>query len=175
MVLAARTLYQKQGFAGTAFSDVLEKTGAPRGSVYFHFPGGKDQLAREVVELHRAATLGWLDRLASASSSADELLGGFLRAARDRLVHMEFREGCAIAAVVVESPLGTTELADTAETALTVIGDHLTSLLIALGETEERARGRAVATLVAYEGALIVARATRNTEAFDAIITAFEV
>ena len=47
MVQAARQLIRERGYHATAFSDVLELSGAPRGSVYFHFPGGKTQLAIE--------------------------------------------------------------------------------------------------------------------------------
>jgi TetR/AcrR family transcriptional regulator, lmrAB and yxaGH operons repressor len=52
MVLAARQLIRERGYHATAISDVLERSGAPRGSVYFHFPGGKPQLAVEAAEAH---------------------------------------------------------------------------------------------------------------------------
>jgi AcrR family transcriptional regulator len=45
MVQAAKQLMRERGYNATAFSDVLKLSGAPRGSVYFHFPGGKAELA----------------------------------------------------------------------------------------------------------------------------------
>src|SRR5260370_126560 len=51
MVEAASELFRRRGYHGTAFSDVVRESGAPRGSIYFHFPGGKQELAREAVAL----------------------------------------------------------------------------------------------------------------------------
>ncbi len=50
MVQAAKQLIREGGYGATAFSDVLTLSGAPRGSVYFHFPGGKAQLGMEAAE-----------------------------------------------------------------------------------------------------------------------------
>ena len=52
MIEATARMLQHRGYHGTALSDILEASGAPRGSLYFHFPGGKDQLA---IEATRAA------------------------------------------------------------------------------------------------------------------------
>ena len=51
MIEAAFELFRKRSYHATAFSDVVQESGAPRGSIYFHFPGGKQQLAREVIAL----------------------------------------------------------------------------------------------------------------------------
>ena len=44
MVLGALRLLATNGLEGVSFSTVLELTGAPRGSIYHHFPEGKNQL-----------------------------------------------------------------------------------------------------------------------------------
>src|SRR5438046_641573 len=49
MIQSAALLFRERGIEGTAFADVLEHSGAPRGSVYHHFPGGKLQLAEEAT------------------------------------------------------------------------------------------------------------------------------
>src|SRR6059036_1384349 len=49
MIQSAALLFRERGVEGTAFADVLEHSGAPRGSVYHHFPGGKLQLAEEAT------------------------------------------------------------------------------------------------------------------------------
>lgn len=50
MLDAATDLFQRQGLHATGVNQVLVRSGAPRGSLYFHFPGGKQQLAVEAVE-----------------------------------------------------------------------------------------------------------------------------
>src|SRR5260370_40016797 len=48
MVLAAAALLSERGLAGASFSEVIERSGAPRGSVYHHFPEGKGRLTASV-------------------------------------------------------------------------------------------------------------------------------
>src|SRR3954453_16265016 len=50
MVRSAALLFREQGYSGTGFRDVIEHSGAPRGSIYHHFPGGKAELAAATVE-----------------------------------------------------------------------------------------------------------------------------
>ena len=49
MIHAASELFRQRGYHATTFSDVVRESGAPRGSTYFHFPGGKQELAREAI------------------------------------------------------------------------------------------------------------------------------
>src|SRR5438132_13604059 len=49
MIHAAAELFCQRGYHATTFSDVVRESGAPRGSTYFHFPGGKQELAREPI------------------------------------------------------------------------------------------------------------------------------
>ena len=51
MIETAFELFRCRGYHDTAFSDVVEQSGAPRGSIYFHFPGGKRELARETIAM----------------------------------------------------------------------------------------------------------------------------
>src|SRR5262245_17893436 len=50
MVRSAAYLFRERGYSGTGFRDVIAHSGAPRGSIYHHFPGGKVQLAEEAVK-----------------------------------------------------------------------------------------------------------------------------
>ena len=54
MIAAARRLFREHGYFGTALSEVVSESSAPRGSLYFHFPGGKEELATEVALAHSA-------------------------------------------------------------------------------------------------------------------------
>ena len=49
MIEATALLLRQRGYHGTSLNDILNASGAPRGSLYFHFPGGKDQLVIEVT------------------------------------------------------------------------------------------------------------------------------
>src|SRR6201986_274036 len=97
MVAAARRLFREHGYLGTALSDVVTESAAPRGSMYFHFPGGKEELATEVALLHSADSVAHVNPVAGTADTAAELIADFLRRPRDEIVASDYREGCAVA------------------------------------------------------------------------------
>lgn len=170
MIKAGRRLYSARGYVGTAFSDVLAESGAPRGSVYFHFPGGKDEFAAEVVTTHSRSEEARLTRLAATCETPQELVIAFLTAARDHAASTGFREGCPIGAVILESCHTSPALFESAATAIETSIDSFTSLLVERGAKEPDARRWATAAVTGFEGALIVSRAMDDPAPFDSLI-----
>src|ERR1700742_2698041 len=93
MIVAARRLFREQGYFGTALSDVVTESAAPRGSIYFHFPGGKEELATEGTLLHASDRIAQINRAAAAAASAAQLIEIFMGSERDGLVASGYREG----------------------------------------------------------------------------------
>src|SRR2546422_11041409 len=56
MVRSAASLIRRRGLSRASFADIVADSGAPRGSIYHHFPQGKDQLAKEAIR----ATSDWV-------------------------------------------------------------------------------------------------------------------
>jgi TetR/AcrR family transcriptional regulator, lmrAB and yxaGH operons repressor len=170
MIKAGRRLYSVRGYADTAFSDVLAESGAPRGSVYFHFPGGKDEFAAEVVAAHRRSEEVRLAKLAAACKTPRELVVAFLTAARDYAVSTGFREGCPIGVVILESSHTSPALFQSTAAAVEASIDSFATLLVERGATEPNGRRWATAAITGYEGALIIARAMKDPAPFDSLI-----
>src|SRR5205814_8252112 len=103
MIESAATLLAMRGLQGAAFSDVLERSGAPRGSIYHHFPRGKDQLVEAAIELAGERALSVLETLHGSSPKA--VTQAFLDLWRAVLVRSELQAGCAgLAATVGSEP-----------------------------------------------------------------------
>src|SRR5260221_11455918 len=68
MIEGAIRLLAQHGLQATSFAEVLGLTGAPRGSIYHHFPEGKDQLIGAAVDLAGAHALTALDDKVGASA-----------------------------------------------------------------------------------------------------------
>ena len=99
MVVSAALLIRERGAHATAISDVLAHSGAPRGSAYHYFPGGRTQLLCEAVDYagdHVGAVIAEAD-------SGLELLDTLIDKYRRQLLDSDFRAGCPIVAVSVES------------------------------------------------------------------------
>lgn len=175
MIAAARRLFREHGYFGTALSDVVAESSAPRGSLYFHFPGGKEELATEVALVHSADTIAHINRAAGTTGTAAELLAAFIGRPRDELMASDYREGCAVAPIVIESTPASVQLSDTARRGF---GDLIATLAAHLAEKgipqvpQDGARQLAVNAVTAMEGALILGRVLRSPEPFDAAIAA---
>nr|BBX78267.1 TetR family transcriptional regulator [Mycobacterium florentinum] len=170
MIVAARRLFREHGYFGTALSDVVAQSSAPRGSLYFHFPGGKEELATEVALAHSADAIAHINRAAGTTSTAAELIAAFLGRPRDEIMASDYREGCAVAPIVIESTPASAQLTDTARRGFQDVVATLAARLAEKGLPETRARQLALNAVTAMEGALILSRALRSPEPFDAAI-----
>jgi TetR/AcrR family transcriptional repressor of lmrAB and yxaGH operons len=170
MVAAARQLIRERGYHATAISDVLERSGAPRGSVYFHFPGGKPQLAVEAAESHAHEQVQYIDRAAGQAGSAAGLVEAYLDLAREGMLASDYTRGCGIAPLVTEAAgQESAEAADTARRGFTAMTDRLAFHFVDFGLEPAAARTLAEAVAAGVEGALVTARATRSPAPFDAV------
>jgi TetR/AcrR family transcriptional repressor of lmrAB and yxaGH operons len=165
MVASAVDLLARRGLQSTSLSEVLEQSGAPRGSVYHHFPDGKDQLIASALDLAGDRAIELLDRKAGAP--AEDVAEWFLHIWREVLVRANFEVGCAVLAVTVaaDSP----ELRDHAAGIFRTWRHRLAELL-EQGGLDTRNAVRFAATLVASsEGAVALSRAEQSLEPFDLV------
>ncbi|WP_203924819.1 TetR/AcrR family transcriptional regulator [Rugosimonospora africana] len=170
MVEAAKQLIRQRGYEATAFSDVLKLSEAPRGSVYFHFPGGKAQLAMAAAEAHAHDQVVIIDAAAERAGSAAELIERYVDLGREGMVASDYARGCGIAPLVVDG--AARESADVGETSRRTFAqmiDRLAFHFIVLGIDQEAARVLADAVIAGVEGAMVTARALHSPTPFDAV------
>jgi TetR/AcrR family transcriptional regulator, lmrAB and yxaGH operons repressor len=170
MVQAARQLIRERGYNATAFSDVLELSGAPRGSVYFHFPGGKTQLAIEAAEAHAHEQVTIIDRAAEQAGSAAQLVELYVNTSREGMVGSNYARGCAVAPLVAEGAAGeSADVGETSRRAFSEMTDRLAFHLVAFGVDRTAARALAHAVIAGVQGAMITSRALRSAAPYDAV------
>jgi AcrR family transcriptional regulator len=157
MIHSAALLFRERGYSATGFRDVIAHSGAPRGSIYHHFPGGKEQLAAETVTWAADVIERQLDR---ATSSADPILAldTFVGGWREVLENSNFRAGCPIVAVAAEADAGSTATA-AAAAAFTRWQDLVARTLLNAGVGRADARRLATLVVSAIEGAILQCRA----------------
>ena len=99
MVEGATKVLARRGLHATAFSEVLAVTGASRGSIYHHFPGGKAELIEAVLDDYGSDTDDALQALHGQPLMA--VVRGALALWRERLEGDGCEAGCPVAAVSV--------------------------------------------------------------------------
>lgn len=167
MLRSAVALMRRQGVAATSFADVLADSGAPRGSVYHHFPAGKAQLVEEAT---RTAATQLRNRVARALDDAPDMptaLRALVAVWRDALEEGDYAVGCPI----VAAALGTERTArDIAGIAFADWSELIVAKLVAGGTARPRSQTLAVLIVSAMEGALVLAQAQRDAAALDAVV-----
>ncbi|PQE02380.1 TetR family transcriptional regulator [Mycobacterium sp. EPG1] len=170
MVVSAALLIRERGAHPTAIADVLAHSGAPRGSAYHYFPGGRTQLLCEAVDYAAQFMAERLEGATSAVEVLDELFDFY----RNELRRTEFRAGCPVVAVAVEAgdpdkPEQTTPLIERAAAAFERWRQIIARRLAGDGVAEPDAAALATLVLSSFEGAIVVARACRDVTPLDQV------
>jgi len=166
MIDSAIVLFRERGVAATSMRDIVEHGGAPRGSIYHHFPGGKQQLALEATEFAGDFIASLLDALTTEGPAAavDKYVGYW----RSALTDKDFQDGCPVASAALSGD-ETPEARDAAGRAFGRWEGALASAIAARGVPADRARSLATLAIAAVEGALVMARAQRSDEPLRAV------
>jgi AcrR family transcriptional regulator len=172
MVTAGRRLIRERGYHATALSDVLELSEAPRGSVYFHFPGGKAQLAAEVAKAYARDQADMIERAAEESDSAAELISAYVNRARENLIGSNYTQGCTVAPLVLEGATESDLLANAVSAAFSLMMESLAFQFAFFGMNRASARELAEIVVSGVEGALVTARALQSPTPFDSLLAA---
>ena len=161
LIVAAATLFRDKGFHGTALSEILERAGASKSSLFHHFPAGKDDLALAAAHWADQGTLRIID---DAFADAPDFGTGCVILCRKLARFME-REpgwaGCPVGQILFRA---SGDGAFRAETARIFDGwrDRLAAHGARLGVPEGEAADRAETLLIALQGAWTLARARRD-------------
>ncbi|MEA2124437.1 MAG: hypothetical protein QOI80_1219 [Solirubrobacteraceae bacterium] len=145
MLLSTALLIRERGARATSIDDVLAHSDAPRGSVYHHFPGGREQLLREATEMAADYVVAQIERGDDPVVVLDALME-------------QLHPGCPVMAVAVEDG---TEAQAAAGVAFARWQDALERLGVP--------RDRALLVIAAVEGAIVMARAQKDTSPLDSV------
>jgi AcrR family transcriptional regulator len=170
MVVSAALLIRERGAAPTAIADVLEHSGAPRGSAYHYFPGGRTQLLCEAVDYAGEYVAAKIAKAGSGLEALDLLVAHYRR----QLLRTDYRAGCPVVAVAVEAgdPARgdrATPVIERAAAAFARWTELIAQRLVADGVSVARAEELAMLTTTSIEGAIVVARASRDVRPLDLV------
>jgi AcrR family transcriptional regulator len=162
MLIAAAEILRESGAAGVTIDEVLTRSGAPRGSVYHHFPEGRTQLLRDALQYAGDEITATIDK--AADESAGELLGEFVGLWERSLLDSDYAAGCPILAVAVGSGDDEQQLTSLAGAIFARWREATTQAYVRDGFDPAGAASLAAITISALEGAVVLCRASRSIE-----------
>jgi TetR/AcrR family transcriptional regulator, lmrAB and yxaGH operons repressor len=170
MLDSAVLLLRERGAPGVTVDAVLAHSGAPRGSVYHHFPGGRNELI--LGALRQAGD--YIAAIVEESVAAGDIqrtVGRFVRFWKRALTDTDYRAGCPLVAVAIDSREHIPEAADLVREIFVRWQASLSDLLVANGFPVERAGRLANLIVSSIEGAIILSRAHRDLTPLDDVLT----
>jgi AcrR family transcriptional regulator len=164
IVAASSRLFQRKGYVGTGVKQIVAEAGAPFGSLYHFFPGGKEQLGAEVIRTSGYLYLQLIGMFFGPDVDIVEAVENFFAGAAATLEETDYADACPIATVALE-------VASTSEPLREATADVFESWIAGgsaafeqAGFPPEQARELTIAMLSQLEGAFVLCRSLRSTE-----------
>lgn len=164
LIEAAEQLLRQTGMAGSGIKDVVVRSGAPIGSLYHYFPGGKTQLVSEALQSQAEKSRHLLETFFDGHRSPAEAVRLLFETAAEGFERAGANQGCAIGCVTLDltaSDAGIREVCrSTFDSWVERIAPHLP------WRTAHSRRSFARLIVVSLEGAFILARAEQSGDPF---------
>lgn len=169
MLNSAVVLLRERGAAGVSVDAVLAHSGAPRGSVYHHFPGGRNELIISAVRQAGDLIAAVIDE-ATADGGPRLMLERFVEFWKRELAYSDYLAGCPIVAIAVGGGQDLPEAAQLVREIFARWQRKMRDMLIANDIPDDRAQRLATLTVAAIEGAIILCRAQRDPGPLDDVV-----
>jgi TetR/AcrR family transcriptional repressor of lmrAB and yxaGH operons len=162
IVEAAVRLFRRQGYAGTGLNDIVDVSGAPKGSLYHYFPDGKASIAIAAVEEAGRRVAMTMTALAEETRSTGDLMRAHARLLSGWMRKSGFRDGCPITTVLLELAPKDRGVAEAGRKTYAGRVAILKAKLLADGFSQARAARLAVLCISTLQGALVQSRVERS-------------
>ena len=162
MLISAAAVMRERGAAGVTIDEVLARSGAPRGSVYYHFPGGRNQILVEALQYAGDAIAGVIDE--AAQHGGMHLVSEFVEFWEQLLAESDFTAGCPVVAAAIGSADEEPQLTSVAGSIFGHWRDALSRAFVIDGFDQADAASLAIMCIASLEGAVVLCRSTRSVD-----------
>ena len=156
-------LLERQGYHGTGLNQIVQESDTPRGSLYYYFPDGKEELAAEAVRTKTQKMNAWMAARLAQDTDAVEAIVGFLRETAHAVRGHDCTNGAPIAAVALEASGSSERIRSACQHGYARWRDTFKEKLESDGFPSQRAASLAVVIEAALEGSIILSRTEKDT------------
>jgi AcrR family transcriptional regulator len=174
ILLAAAELYRRQGMPATGLKQIAAASNAAFGSIYHHFPGGKEQISEEVIRAEGVRYALLVGEQLSAATDPINGIPGVFEAAGTLLAATDYAEACSIETIALEVASTNDRLRSATAEVFEDWTAQLAQWFAGAGLADHDCRRLALATLCALEGAFVLCRSLRSTEPMAAAAMAVQ-
>jgi TetR/AcrR family transcriptional repressor of lmrAB and yxaGH operons len=172
IVRAAAALFRRHGYAATGINEIAEVSGAPKGSLYHYFPGGKDQIGEAAVRFAGAGVVATLEKLDKEHGLASAMIRAYCKLLAGWMAKSGFRDGCPIATTLLESAPQSADMATAGREAFAGWCAVIARALVRDGFGKAEAERLSTLAVSSIEGALILARVQSSARPIEDVARA---
>jgi len=168
------SLIELQGYNATGLNQIVEESSTPKGSLYFHFPDGKEQLAAEAILMAGKQVRRKVEKALQSSEDLGTAMKSFVLAIVCELEASDFRRGCPIATVAMEASATHDKLRQACEEVYSSWFELVNQRFTATGFDKAEAESWTLFIWSAVEGSLLLSRNRRSTKPLETVATQLE-
>ena len=169
MIDATADLLRRQGYHATGLNQIVREAKAPKGSLYFHFPGGKEELAVTALASSSDEIKRELTAIVMKERDPRKAVEGVIDYFAEQLESTGYLAGCPVATVALEATATSDELQQVCSRHYAEWQQLIAAYLATRGFPPDSADELATTTLAAFEGGLLLSRAHRNLDPLRAV------
>jgi len=174
MIATTLRMLRRQGFRATGMAQIIEESGAPRGSIYHHFPGGKEQLAMAALRVAGDVVAAKIRAAVDGQETVILAMREFIADYAAEIRQSDYERGCPVANVAMDAPATSPPIRKVCEEIFSTWEALIAGGLVRDGFGKAEADALAEFILSSLEGALILCRARRSTEPLDRVAERIE-
>lgn len=163
LIRTAMRLFRRQGYASTGLQQILAESGAPKGSLYYYFPDGKEALGEAAVVMAGEMVRDMLCDLASRHKAPKRFVRAYCKVMAGWMEESGFGSGCPIATTILETAPESPAITEAGQKAFDGWIDVISGVLAHGDFDPKEARTRAQLIVAAMEGALILSRLRQSS------------
>ena len=170
---AAVLLFQRDGYHGVGLSKLIAESGAPKGSFYFHFPGGKEELALAAIAKSDADVQILIEGAAHAAPDAPTFVRYLGKGLKQWLIASNFSAGCPVGTMTLELGASMPLIAESCRLAYHSWTRMIADAFDRYALPSDTVAAKATALVAMLEGAVILCRAEKSSKGIDDCVSVF--
>ncbi|TKJ40351.1 TetR family transcriptional regulator [candidate division LCP-89 bacterium B3_LCP] len=167
IIAATIDLLQERGYHATGLNQIVQESGTPKGSLYFHFPNGKEEIVAEAIHTTQIYVGGMIKQALDSNDKVGEAIYAVAKGMAQHLKDSDYYKGCAVASITMDMSGGSNRLQKACDAAFQSWLMLYENRFIKAGFPQSQAKSWAILSFSIMEGALLVCRAQRDTEPLD--------
>ena len=169
IIEATAGLLETQGYRATGLNQIIEESGAPKGSLYYYFPGGKEEFSTEAINMVAEEIAERIETSLAAIEDPGEAVEAFILRIAHHVRTSSFRKGGPITTVALEAVTTSDRLNEACRETYKVWQSAFAQKLVQSGFSHERSRRLAALIIASIEGAIILSRTNRSVAPLEYI------